>query len=179
METIYRPTVAAMKAQGQPFKGCLYFGLMLTSAGPKVIEYNCRFGDPETQVVLPRLQTPLLDIVDAVIDERLAEIDIEWDNSAAACVIMASPGYPGAYAKGAVIDGLDENGQVEGAVVYHAGTGEKGGRFVTAGGRVLGVTATGGNLDEALLTAYAAVDNIDFPGAQYRRDIGAKREVNY
>ena len=175
METIFRPTVEAMRQEGRPFKGCLYFGLMLTPDGPKVIEYNARFGDPETQVVLPRLKTDLLDIVDAVIDGRLNTQPVEWDDGAAACVIIASGGYPGSYPKGLPISGLDENGQAPGVTVYHAGTRLKDGVFYTSGGRVLGVTATAPTLDEALKQAYAAVETIGFEGAQYRRDIGKKR----
>lgn len=172
MEEIFLPTVKAMNEEGRPFKGCLYFGLMLTEKGPKVIEYNARFGDPETQVVLPRLKTDLLDIVDAVIDERLSELSIQWSDEACACVVMASGGYPGSYPKGIEITGLDENGQVENAVVYHAGTAYRDGRFYTNGGRVLGVTALGKTLDEALDKAYSAVESIRFDGAHYRRDIG-------
>jgi phosphoribosylamine--glycine ligase len=171
MKHIFLPTVNAMRAEGCPFKGCLYFGLMLTSDGPKVIEYNARFGDPETQVVLPRLKTDLVDIIDAVIDEKLDRLNIEWRPGAAACVVMASGGYPGKYQKGITISGLDADGQVDGATVYHAGTKFDGG-FMTAGGRVLGVTATGDNLEDALKKAYAAVEKIDFDGAHYRRDIG-------
>ena len=172
MEHIFKPTIAAMNAEGRPFKGCLYFGLMLTPDGPKVIEYNCRFGDPETQVVLPRLKTDFIDILEAVIEERLAELPIEWSEDACACVVMASGGYPAAYKKGLVIQGLDEHGQVPGAVVYHAGTKAEDGRFKTNGGRVLGVTATAPSLEEALDKAYEAVARIDFDGAHYRRDIG-------
>ncbi len=172
METIFKPTIAAMNAEGRPFKGCLYFGLMMTENGPKVIEYNARFGDPEAQVVLPRLKTDLVDICEAVIDERLSELNIEWYDGAAACVVMASGGYPLAYKKGIEMFGLDENGQVEGATVYHAGTKLENGKFYTNGGRVLGVTATAETLDKALQKAYAAVDKIKFEGAHYRHDIG-------
>lgn len=172
MDTIFLPTIQAMNAEDRPFKGCLYFGLMLTPAGPRVIEYNARFGDPETQVVLPRLKTDLLDVFEAVIDERLEEIEIEWSKQAAACVIMASGGYPAAYEKGILIEGLTDGGQVEGAVVYHAGTQLKDNQFVTAGGRVLGVTALGATLEEALAKAYAGVEKIQFKGAHYRHDIG-------
>ncbi len=172
MEKIYMPTVNAMNAEGRPFKGCLYFGLMLTPKGPKVIEYNSRFGDPETQVVLPRLKTDFVDIIVACCEEKLADINIEWSDEACACVVMASGGYPGSYKKGIEIKGLDENGQVEGAVVYHAGTALKDGKLVTNGGRVLGVTALGKTLDEALDKAYAAVKKIDFENAHYRTDIG-------
>lgn len=172
MKEIFLPTVDAMNKEGCPFKGCLYFGLMLTKDGPKVIEYNARFGDPETQVVLPRLESDLLDITDAIIDERLSELDIKWYDGAAACVVMASGGYPGSYQKGIEISGLDENGQLDDAIVYHAGSAYKDGKFLTAGGRVLGVTAKGANLDEALDKAYAAVRKISFDGAHYRKDIG-------
>ncbi len=172
MEKIFMPTVEAMNAEGRPFKGCLYFGLMLTPKGPKVIEYNSRFGDPETQVVLPRLKTDFVDIIVACCEEKLADINIEWSDEASACVVMASGGYPGSYKKGIEIKGLDENGQVDGAVVYHAGTALKDGKLVTNGGRVLGVTALGKNLDEALDKAYAAVKKIDFENAHYRTDIG-------
>lgn len=172
MDTIFLPTIQAMNSEGRPFKGCLYFGLMLTPKGPRVIEYNARFGDPETQVVLPRLQSDLLDIMDAVIDERLTEAEICWSAKSAACVVMASGGYPAQYRKGLPIHGLSEDGQVEGAVVYHAGTALSGGEFLTNGGRVLGVTALGDTLDEALDKAYRAVSNIQFEGAHYRTDIG-------
>ena len=172
MEKIFMPTINAMNAEGRTFKGCLYFGLMMTPKGPKVIEYNCRFGDPETQVVLSRLDTDLVDIVMAICEDRLADIEIKWSDKAAACIAMASGGYPGSYKKGIEITGLDEKGQVEGAVVYHAGTALKDGKLVTNGGRVLGVTAMGTDLDEALDKAYAAVKKIHFNGVHYRTDIG-------
>ena len=172
MNTIFLPTIEAMKREGRPFKGCLYFGLMITPDGPKVIEYNARFGDPETQVVLPRLKTDFVDIVMAVVEERLAELPIEWSDEACACVVMASGGYPGHYEKGIPIEGLDENGQVDGAVVYHAGTALRDGMFVTNGGRVLGVTATGETLPEALKKAYEAVGRIHWEGVHFRHDIG-------
>ena len=172
METIFTPTVKAMAAEGCAFKGCLYFGLMLTKDGPKVIEYNSRFGDPETQVVLPRLETDLFDICNAVIDGTLDKLEIEWSDSACACVVLASGGYPGSYEKGKKITGLDQNGQAENVTVYHAGTAIKDGEIVTSGGRVLGVTALGDTLDNALKTAYNAVKTISFDGVQYRNDIG-------
>ncbi len=172
MRTIFEPTIEAMAKEGRPFKGCLYFGLMMTPKGPKVIEYNARFGDPEAQVVLPRLKTDLVDICEAVIDGSLSDLEIEWDDGAAACVVMASGGYPVSYKKGIEMFGLDENGQVDGAVVYHAGTKYENGRFYTNGGRVLGVTAKAPTLDEALEKAYAAVKKISFEGAHYRTDIG-------
>ena len=174
MKEIFLPTIEAMNKEGRTFKGCLYFGLMLTADGPKVIEYNARFGDPETQVVLPRLKTPLCDIVDAVIDEKLSNLDIQWSDEACACVVMASGGYPGSYPKGIEIKGLDSKGQVEGACVFHAGTALEDGVFKTAGGRVLGVTALGTDLKEALKKAYAAVEKITFEGVHYRTDIGNK-----
>ncbi len=172
MEKIFLPTMKAMNQEGRPFKGCLYFGLMLTPDGPKVIEYNSRFGDPETQVVLPRLKTDFAEIVEAVAKERLSELDIQWAEEAAACVIIASGGYPGGYQKGKEIHGLDEKGQAEGATVYHAGTKAESGKFLTSGGRVLGVTALGKDLDEALEKAYGAVEKIGFEGSFYRKDIG-------
>lgn len=174
MEKIFLPTMNAMNAEGRKFKGCLYFGLMLTPDGPKVIEYNSRFGDPETQVVLPRLQTDLVEIITAVREERLSELDIQWSPEPCACVVMASGGYPGSYRKGLEIHGLKENGQVDGATVYHAGTRLENGKFTTNGGRVLGVTAKGESLGSALQNAYAAVETIVFEGAMYRKDIGKR-----
>lgn len=171
-KTIFEPTVAAMNSENRTFKGCLYFGLMITPDGPKVIEYNARFGDPEAQVVLSRLKTDLLEIVEAVIDERLSQLNIEWRDEATACVVMASGGYPLSYKKGFEISGLDENGQLSGVEVYHAGTKLQNGKFYTNGGRVLGITASGKTLDEALEKAYAAVHKISFEGAHYRTDIG-------
>lgn len=173
MEHIFQPTIDAMRKEGRPFKGCLFFGLMLTPKGPKVIEYNCRFGDPETQVVLPRLKTDLLDILDAIREERLADLAIEWKDEACACVVMASGGYPAAYKKGLIIRGLNKDGQRPDVyAVYHAGTKIAGNNFYTNGGRVLGVTATAGTVPQALEKAYAAVAEIDFENAHYRKDIG-------
>lgn len=172
MNTIFLPTIHAMNQEGRVFKGCLYFGLMLTKDGPKVIEYNSRFGDPETQVVLPRLKTDFVEILEAVIEERLDAQPIEWSQESCACVVMASGGYPGKYSKGIEISGLDDDGQIEGATVYHAGTICKGNQFYTNGGRVLGVTALGGTIEEALNKAYNAVKRIHFDGAHYRHDIG-------
>ena len=175
MEEIFLPTVAAMQAEGCPFKGCLYFGLMLTPDGPKVIEYNCRFGDPETQVVLPLLQSDLLKIMLATTNGTLDQTDVVFSDGAAACVVLASGGYPLSYEKGKPITGL-ENGQLPGgeATVYHAGTAIKDGVLVTAGGRVLGVTATAPTLPEALKKAYAASENIHFEKLHKRSDIGAR-----
>ena len=174
MKTIFQPTVDALNAEGRTFKGCLYFGLMLTKEGPKVVEYNCRFGDPETQVVLPMLKSDLFTIMKACHDGTLADTDVEWADGACACVIEASGGYPQHYEKGYEISGLDENGQYEGVTVYHAGTKKADGKYLTNGGRVLGITATGKDLSEALEKAYAAVEHITFKDMHYRTDIGRK-----
>ena len=174
MEEIFLPTVEAMKKEGCPFKGCLYFGLILTEQGPKVIEYNCRFGDPETQVVLPLLKTDLFTIMRAVRDEHLSELDIQWSTGAAACVVLASGGYPKKYETGFPMEGLDEDGGHPGVIVYHAGTKKQDGKFLTAGGRVLGVTGLGDNLPQALEKAYDAVKEITFEKVHYRTDIGKK-----
>ena len=172
-KNIFLPTIRAMEQEGCPFKGCLYFGLMLTQYGPVVIEYNCRFGDPETQAVLPLLQTGLFDIMEAVTDERLADINICWSETHAACVILASEGYPGTFKTGFEITGLDENGQVGGVVVYHSGSSYKShSQFFTIGGRVLGITGIGFTLDEALDKAYNAIASINFEGKYFRKDIG-------
>lgn len=174
MEKIFVPTMHAMNKEGRTFKGVLYFGLMLTKDGPKVVEYNCRFGDPETQVVLPLLKSDLFTIMRAVHDEKLADLDIEWSDEAAACIMEASGGYPESYRKGYEIHGLDENGQHPGVYVYHSGTKKENGKFYTNGGRVLGIMATGSDLKEALAKAYAAVDEIGFENMHYRHDIGRK-----
>ena len=172
MREIFLPTIAAMNAEGCPFKGCLYFGLMVTKDGPKVIEYNCRFGDPETQVVLPLLQSDLLTIMTAVENGTLADVPVEFSNGAACCVMLASGGYPGKYEKGKVID----LGKAEAmAQVYHSGTGRDGeGNLVTAGGRVLGVCCTADTLEEAIEKAYAAADQVKWDGMICRRDIGRR-----
>ncbi|MCR4952193.1 MAG: phosphoribosylamine--glycine ligase [Solobacterium sp.] len=174
MKEIFLPTVNAMKAEGRPFKGCLYFGLMLTPQGPRVVEYNCRFGDPETQVVLPLLNTDLFTIMKACREGALADLAIEWKDEACACVIEASGGYPQSYKKGYPIHGLDADGCHEGVIVYHAGTKKDGDVYLTNGGRVLGIAALGRDLNEALDKAYAAVDEIGFENMHCRRDIGAK-----
>ena len=173
MEKIFIPTIQAMNEEGRTFKGCLYFGLMITPKGPKVIEYNCRFGDPETQVVLPRLKTDIMDIFEAINKQTLSDLDIEWSDEASACVIMASGGYPKSYPKGIEITGLT-GGQLDGVTVYHAGTAVKDGQLVTSGGRVLGVTALGNTLEEALEKSYDAVNKIHFENAHYRKDIGQR-----
>jgi phosphoribosylamine--glycine ligase len=172
MQTIFLPTLDAMRKEGCPFKGCLYFGLMLTPDGPKVIEYNCRFGDPETQVVLPLLKTDLLTVMQAVENETLSEIAVEWSDDCAACVILASGGYPEHYETGKPIEftaALPSN-----VTCYHAGDKLLDGRLVTSGGRVLGVTAVAPTLKEALRDAYAAADTVEFEGKYLRRDIGAR-----
>jgi len=170
MDTIFLPTLAAMRSEGCPFKGCLYFGLMLTPSGPKVIEYNCRFGDPETQVVLPLLKTDLLTVMQAVENETLADLNVEWHDGAAACVILASGGYPESYEKGKVMT-LPETTPANVAII-HAGSKLIGDQLVTNGGRVLGITATAPTLKEALADAYAAAETVEFEGKYMRRDIG-------
>ena len=175
MKEIFLPTIQAMNAEGRTFKGCLYFGLMLTPKGPKVIEYNCRFGDPETQVVLPLLESDLLTVMQATTNGTLDKTEVKFSDGAAACVILASGGYPLAYEKGKEITGLTE-GQLDAAdvTVYHAGTAIKEGKLVTNGGRVLGVTATAATLPEALKKAYAASESIHFDKLHKRSDIGAR-----
>jgi len=172
-KTIFAPTIRAMREEGCPFKGCLYFGLMLTKRGPMVIEYNCRFGDPEAQAVLPLLKTSLFDIMEAVTDEKLDSVKIDWSDDYSACVVIASGGYPVSYKTGFEISGLDSAGGAKsGVVIYHAGTEYKDGKFFTAGGRVLGVTATGKTNKSALESAYKIVENISFNGKYCRKDIG-------
>ena len=172
MDTIFLPTLAAMRAEGCPFKGCLYFGLMVTPNGPKVIEYNCRFGDPETQVVLPLLKTDLLTVMQAVENETLGDLNVEWKDETAACVILASGGYPGSYEKGKPISFPETfPGNV---TCYHAGTKLADGQIVTSGGRVLGITAVAPTLEAALSDAYAAADTITFEKKYQRTDIGRR-----
>jgi len=168
---IIQKTIRAMAKEGIPFKGVLYTGLMLTNKGPRVLEYNCRFGDPETQVVLPRLKTDIIDIMEACIDGNLEKLGIEWKDDRAVCVVLASGGYPGPYDKGKVIEGLSE-AETQGAMIFHAGTAEKHGKIVNAGGRVLGVTALGKSVGEARSKVYDAVSKIRFDGMHYRNDIG-------
>ncbi|MFH5186453.1 phosphoribosylamine--glycine ligase [Paenibacillus sp. TAB 01] len=174
IETIIKPTAAAMVSEGRPFRGVLFAGLMITPQGPKTIEFNARFGDPETQVVLPRLQTDLLDIFLAAVNGHLEQMDIQWSDEAAVCVILASEGYPGSYPKGLPIEGLNE---VQDAIVFHAGTALKDGQIVTNGGRVLGVTALGKDIAEARQKAYAAAEGIRFQGKHSRSDIALKALV--
>ena len=175
IETIFQKTVDAMNAEGRTFKGVLYYGLMLTKDGPKVLEYNARFGDPETQVILPRLKTDLLDIFEACIDGCLDQLDIQWEDNAAVCVVLASGGYPVSYQKGYPIQGLNAFDGRDDMMIFHAGTAfnEKG-EIVTSGGRVLGIVALGDNLKDAIDKAYAHVDEVTFKDAFYRHDIGRK-----
>ena len=172
MQEIFLPTIAAMNAEGRTFRGCLYFGLMMTPNGPKVIEYNCRFGDPETQVVLPLLKSDLLTIMQATVGGTLADTPVVFDEGAACCVVMASGGYPVSYKSGYPISGLEEAGKT--ATVFHAGTKLADGQIVTAGGRVLGVTATASTLPEAIDRAYAAAEKITFTDRHMRHDIGQR-----
>lgn len=169
---IYQPTVDAMAAEGRPFKGVIFFGLMLTADGPKVLEYNARFGDPEAQVVLPRMKNDIIDVVEACIDGTLDQIDLQFEDNAAVCVVLASEGYPVKYDKGFPISGLDEFKKHEGYYCFHAGTKFDGDQIVTNGGRVLGVTAKGKDLKEARQNAYAATEWIQFENKYMRHDIG-------
>ncbi len=168
------PIIDSLRTQGIVYKGILYAGLMLTTGGPKVLEFNCRFGDPETQAIIVRLKTDLVDVFEAVIDEKLDSITLEWDRRSAVCVVMASGGYPGDYASGKPITGLEEARTVPDTVVFHAGAKRIGSQVVTAGGRVLGVTALGDTFEAARKRCYEAVSKIQFDGAYYRRDIGAQ-----
>lgn len=174
MDRIFIPTMNAMNAEGRKFKGVLYFGLILAADGPKVLEYNARFGDPETQVVLPALKTDIIDIFNAVIDEKLDEINVEWDNICSVCVIIASGGYPGKYETGKAISGLDEVHAMKDVYVFHAGTRKEDNLFYTSGGRVLGVTACSRTLKEAIEKCYNACSIIRFENMHYRTDIGCK-----
>lgn len=172
MEEILIPMIRALDREGRTYRGVIYAGLMVDQSGPKVLEFNARFGDPEAQPVLMLLETDLVDIIEAILDRRLDQIDIKWKNGAAVCVVLASGGYPGSYGKGKVIRGLDNPGAE--VFVFHAGTAAKDGAIVTAGGRVLGVTASGPDIPAAIERAYAAVEKIDFDGMHYRHDVGRK-----
>lgn len=174
MKTIYQPTVDALNAEGRTFKGIIFFGLMLTPKGMRVIEYNARFGDPETQVVLPRLKSDLMEIFESCVDGTLDRVNVEWENNGTACVVLASGGYPESYTKGYEITGLDDAKKADNIVVFHAGTALKEGKFVTNGGRVLGITGIGKNLDEAIKIAYEGVKLVDFKDKHFRTDIGVK-----
>ena len=171
---IARPVVAGMKAEGAEFKGVLYCGLMMTARGPMVLEFNCRFGDPETQPILMRLESDLIEAFEASIGGRVSEGDFKWSQDASVCVVMASGGYPGTYDVGKRIDGLDEAGAVGGVKVFHAGTSKRDGVYYTSGGRVLGVTARARDLETAVERAYEACGKISFEGAHYRKDIAAR-----
>jgi len=171
LEKIMKPTIRALKSEGIKYKGILYAGLMINNGQPSVLEFNCRLGDPETQPVLSRLQTDFMDIAMAITDEKLADINIEWKKDPAVCIVISSEGYPGKYRKGDVIKGIDEANKMEDVHVFHAGTAFKGDDIVTAGGRVLGVTATGSDIAGAKARAYEAVEKIHFDGMHYRKDI--------
>jgi len=171
---IARPVVAGMKAEGAEFKGVLYCGLMMTARGPMVLEFNCRFGDPETQPILMRLESDLVDALEASIQGRLSDGDFKWSPDASVCVVMSSGGYPGTFEAGKRIDGLDEAGAVSGVKVFHAGTSKRDGAYYTSGGRVLGVTARAADLETSVGRAYEACGKIEFDGAHYRRDIAGR-----
>ena len=171
---IARPVVEGMKAEGAEFKGVLYCGLMMTARGPMVLEFNCRFGDPETQPILMRLESDLVDALEASVAGRVSDGDFKWSADASVCVVMASGGYPGTFEVGKKITGLDEAGAVDGVKVFHAGTSKRDGEFYTAGGRVLGVSARGADLETAVERAYQACEKIRFDGAHYRKDIGGR-----
>ena len=169
-EEILKPTLAAMAKEGRPYSGCLYLGLMITEEGPKVVEFNARFGDPETQVVLPLLDGDLIQIMCACADGTLADVPIHWKDGAAVCVVLTAGGYPASYEKGNEIHGIAD-AEKTGALVFHAGTAEKEGKLVTNGGRVLGVVGMGEDIASAVHSAYAAVEKISFKDAYYRKDI--------
>ena len=171
---VARPVVAGMKAEGNEFKGVLYCGLMMTARGPMVLEFNCRFGDPETQPILMRMESDLVDAMEASVEGRISEGDFRWSSDASVCVVMASGGYPGTFEAGKKISGLEEAGAVDGVKVFHAGTTKRDGAFYTSGGRVLGVTARGETLETAVDRAYEACSLIRFDGAHYRKDIAAR-----
>jgi phosphoribosylamine---glycine ligase len=175
---IARPVVAGMKAEGAEYKGVLYCGLMMTAKGPMVLEFNCRFGDPETQPILMRMESHLVDALEASIDGRVSEGNFNWSSDAAVCVVMASGGYPGTFEVGKKISGLDEAAQVDGVKVFHAGTSKRDGDFYTSGGRVLGVTARGSSLETAVARAYEACGKIEFDGVHYRKDIAGRAVKN-
>jgi phosphoribosylamine--glycine ligase len=171
---ILDPWLKGCAAEGIDFRGIIYPGVMLTAQGPKVLEFNARFGDPETQVYLTRLENDLVELLDASVDGALSRVELKWSAMASVCVVMASGGYPGAYAKGKPIHGLEDAARLPGTKVFHAGTARAGGQIVTNGGRVLGVTAWAEDLKAAQSAAYGAVKNIHFEGAHFRRDIAAK-----
>jgi phosphoribosylamine--glycine ligase len=171
---IARPVIAGMRAEGAEYKGILYCGIMMTARGPMVLEFNCRFGDPETQPILMRMESDLLEAIEASIEGRVSEGDFRWSSDPAVCVVMASGGYPGVFEAGKLIQGIEEADRVPGVKVFHAGTNRRDGDFYTLGGRVLGVTARGTDLPEAVERAYDAVMKIRFDGMHYRKDIAAR-----
>jgi len=174
LEEVLKPTVKGLRSEGRKYKGVLYAGLILTKEGPKVLEFNARFGDPETQVILPRLKTDLIDILNAVIEETLHKISIEWEDNAVVCVVVVSGGYPGKYQKGKVISGLERLEKMEDIIVFHAGTKLQDGKVITSGGRVLGITAWAENITEAKKKAYEGMEKIYFEDMYYRKDIATK-----
>jgi phosphoribosylamine--glycine ligase len=174
IQHVARPVVAGMKAEGAEFKGVLYCGLMMTARGPMVLEFNCRFGDPETQPLMMRMESDLVDAIEASVEGRVSDGDFRWSPDPAVCVVIASGGYPGSYEAGKKIIGLEDSGKVEGVKVFHAGTSKHDGAYLTAGGRVLGVTARAKDLRQAVDRAYEATAKIGFEGSHYRKDIGAR-----
>jgi phosphoribosylamine---glycine ligase len=174
LERVFKPVIKGMREEGRKFKGVLYAGLVLTEEGPKVLEFNARFGDPETQVILPGLKTDLIEILNAVQEEKLNKIKVEWSNQAAVCIVLASGGYPAAYEKGKIITGLEKIDNQQNAMVFHAGTKKKNSKFITSGGRVLGVTAWDDTLTGAIEKAYETAEKINFEKVYYRKDIGKK-----
>jgi phosphoribosylamine--glycine ligase len=174
MREVLQPAVDGMCALGTPYVGVLYAGLMITDQGPRVLEFNCRFGDPEAQVILPLLQTDLLDVIEACMDGRLTQVGVRWQDASAACIVLASGGYPDHYDKGKTVVGIEEAAGMDHVLVFHAGTRREGQLVVTSGGRVLGVAAVGPTLASTLHRAYTAVEHVSFEGMHYRRDIGAK-----
>lgn len=174
LDSILRPLINAMKAEGIKYKGVLYVGLMLTNNGPKVLEFNCRFGDPESQVVLPRMETDLVEVMEAIIEQKLDQTQITWDNRKAVCVVIASGGYHGDYENGKIITGLEEAKRINDIIIFHAGTSFSNSNLVTAGGRVLGVTALGEQFNITISKVYEAVERIKFQNMHFRRDVGKK-----
>jgi phosphoribosylamine--glycine ligase len=174
MDQIMIPTVKAMAAEGRPYRGILYAGLMIKDGEPKALEFNVRFGDPEAQPLLLRMESDLLPILEAVVERRLHDVEIRWRREAAVCVVMTAGGYPGAYSKGKVITGLRAAARLKDVVVFHAGTELAGGKVVTSGGRVLGVTALGKDIPDAIARSYRAVEKIHWDGVHCRTDIGRK-----
>jgi len=175
---VVEPTLRGTAEEGYPFRGVLFIGLMLTTAGPRVLEYNVRFGDPETQAILVRLKSDLFKIFQSTIAEDLRNVEVEWNDQSSACVVLASAGYPGAYESGTAIKGLDQISTSNNLQIFHAGTSKnEAGEFITSGGRVLGITAADSNLEQALANCYGAIENIEWKGMQYRRDIGRFSDV--